>query len=148
MKIKKYIGKIVADESYEEMKELACILEDAVYTLKEIDPTKYSKFEHKIYELAYGKVISEEMAKEIVEHMEPYGEYWTIEATTRILNDKNYHFTPVDFYVVMNSLKNDYGELFSDSTDTYIKMACKWLEDKDAVEYKTYEYFTHIPRRD
>lgn len=148
MKIKKYIGKIVADEDYEEMKKLACILEDSIETLKELDPHKYAKFEHKIYELAYGKVISEEMAKEIVKDMKPYGEYWTLEATTRVLNDKNYRFTPVDFYIVMNSLKNDYGDIFNDNTDMYIKMACKWLEDSDAVEYKTYEYFTHIPKRD
>ena len=67
---------------------------------------------------------------------------------TRVLNDKNYRFTPVDFYIVMNSLKNDYGDIFNDNTDMYIKMACKWLEDSDAVEYKTYEYFTHIPKRD
>lgn len=148
MKIKKYIGKIVADEDYEEMKKLACILEDSIETLKEIDPHKYEKFEHKIYELAYGKILSEEMAKEIVKDMKPHGECWTLEATTRVLNDKNYRFTPVDFYIVMNSLKNDYGDIFNDNTDMYIKMACKWLEDSDAVEYKTYEYFTHIPKRD
>lgn len=32
--------------------------------------------------------------------------------------------------------------------DTYAKMTKLWLNDADSVEYKTYAYFCHIPKKD
>ena len=52
-----------------------------------------------------------------------------------------------DFYLVINSLGNDYADVISiEEVDTYVKMAKAWIEDKDAKEDKTWIYFTKIPK--
>ena len=39
----------------------------------------YKEYKKELYELAYGKVILEDKAKEIVENMKPYGEHFKLE---------------------------------------------------------------------
>ena len=52
-----------------------------------------------------------------------------------------------DFYLVINSLGNDYGDIISiDDVETYVKMTKAWIEDKDAKDDKVWIYFTKIPK--
>lgn len=148
MKIREYIGKIVAKGQKEDMEELSDMLDELICDLKEKNPKLYKKYKEELYELANGKVLTEEMAYAWVEEMKPEHEHWTIEETTKAMNNLNYNCDKLDYYVVANMIYNDYYELVRDNEEMALKMAYMWLKDEDAVKDKLYEYYKHIPKRD
>ena len=51
----------------------------------------------------------------------------------------------IDFYIVINSLVNDYGKVIDKGdTNTYAKMARSFILDEDAKKNKVWRYFTKI----
>ena len=148
MKIREMIDKIIDEGNNEKMYKLNDMLNDLIYDLKSINSKMYNEYKTCLYELAYGKVILPEKAMEIVKEMSPYGEHWDMETVKQVLRDNNLKFEVSDFYLVLNSVYNDYCSIFGEEVETYIKLAKNWLDDKDAVEDKVYVYFTHIPKRD
>lgn len=154
MKIKEYIKKIVANGKQEDMEQLSDILADLMHCVKERDKELYDKFKMKLYVLAYGKVLTEDMAMDIVDDMKPYGEYWDIETTTAVKNQYGlYNISEVDFYVVMNKTYNDNTETVNKFADTdekrlemYVSLSKDFILDKDAKEGKVFTYFTKIPQ--
>lgn len=148
MKIKEYVEKIVMTGNQETMRELSEMLEEAIIKLKVHDHKCYEKYKLKLYELANGKVLTTEMAKEWVECMKPIGEHWTMEETTSVLNRLNYMLNPTEFYVVMNMMYNDYNDIVADNDELTIKLTKDWLRDVDGVEHKLYEYWKHIKNKD
>ena len=57
----------------------------------------------------------------------------------------DYDIDDVDFYIVMNSLVNDYGKVIDkEDTNTYAKMARSFILDEDAKKNKVWIYFTKI----
>lgn len=148
MKIREYIKKIVDNGKQEDMEELSEILEDIIYKLKETDPKCYQKYKMKLYEMAYGKVLTEEMAYNWVQKMKPKHEHWTMEETTNAMKEMGYNFNNIDFYAVANMMYNDYYDLVKDNEELALKMAYMWLNDEDSVKDKLYEYYKHIPKED
>lgn len=148
-KIKKYIEMIVDNGKREDMECLSDMLSDIIYMLKDEHYDKYEKYKMKLYGMAYGYQFNEEMAYEIVEDMKPLGEYWDIKTTTEVKNQYNMNCDDYTFYVVMNSLANDYHDAISpDEVETYVKMAYAFINDEDAIKDKVWKYFTTIPNRD
>jgi hypothetical protein len=148
-KIEKYIDKIVEKGIPEDMDKLSDMLEDLIYELKETNHKEYKHYKMCLYEMAYGKVLNEEMAHEIVEHMKPYGEHWTMEDTTGVKNQYGLsNINEIDFYVVMNSAYNDYHEMFDEDLEQYVKYTKLFIEDKDAKKGKVFTYFMYIPEKD
>ena len=145
MDIEEIIQVIVDNGRIEDMHELSDILEDTIDILEEYYPDKYKKYEMKLYEMAYGCVLNEEMAKEIVSKMRPYGEKWTMEETSNIQRDYGVSFRPEDFYVVINSAYNDYNDIFRDNIEQYVRFASDFINDEDAKQDKVYIYYTTIP---
>ena len=148
MKIREYIKKIIDNGKQEDMEELSEMLEDTIYKLKEIDPKCYKKYKMKLYEMAYGKVLTEEMAYNWVQEMKPKHEHWTMEETTNAMASLGYNCNKIDYYVVANMMYNDYYNLVKDDEELALKMAYMWLDDEDAVKDKLYEYYRHIPKED
>ena len=114
---------------------------------EEHDEEKYEDLEMCLYEGAYGKVLTEEKAREIIMDMHPYGMKWTIDQTKDV--QKQFGMTDmrdVDFWIVMNMAYNDYHDLFDDDVEMYMKYAKNFIKDEDAKEGKVYTYFTRIPR--
>lgn len=145
--MEEYIDKIVKDGSPEEMEELKEILIDLMKKLKESDYKCYKKYKTKMYEMAYGKVLTEEMAENIVKDMKPDGEHWNIETTTSVKKQYGLNMiSDVDFFIVMNMAYNDYKEIFGDDVDMYVKYSKAFIMDNDAKEDKVYIYFTKIPK--
>lgn len=149
MKIKKYIEQIVSKGKQEDMDKLSDMLSELIYMMKEPHNEMYKKYKMCLYEMANGKILDEDMAMEIVEKMKPYSQHWDMNTTTQVkkeygLND----IRDIDFYVVMNSLYNDYHSVLEEDTEKYVKMAIAFIRDEDAEEGKIYTYFTHIPKRD
>lgn len=94
---------------------------------------------------------TEEDAVEWAEHMSPPAR-WTMEQTTDVMRQKNYHHRPCEFYAVMNALFSDYGKTVTkygqDKPDFWAEMAHDWLCDKDAVPDKVSAYFHKIVKHD
>lgn len=146
MKIKKYIEKIVENNKQEDMEKLSDILSEIIYKMKEPHYDKYKHYKMCLYEMAYGKVISDEMREEIVEKI---GEHWTLEETENVRNEYGYtDILPNEFNVVMNMAYSDYSEVFGDELDLYAKFSKAFIMDDDAKEGKVFIYFNEIPKRD
>ena len=107
----------------------------------------YEHIEGELYEMAYGKKISEEMAKKWVVNMNPVGRYWTMEETTNAMHDLGYNHNDVDFFVVANMMKNDYSDLTAEDDALALKMAHDWLNDEDARDCKLYQYWKYVIKK-
>ncbi len=148
MKVKEMLAKIIEKGSIEDMYKLNDMLDELICDLKEQKPKLYKDYKTQLYELAYGNVILEDKAKEIVEHMKPYGERYTIDDTKNIKDNYSLKHELSDVYLVINSLYNDYHDLLEDNDDMYVKMTKLWLNDTDAVDDKVYKYFMNITKDD
>ena len=146
MDIDKIIQKIIDNGKLEDMHELSDILEDVLEELQDFDAEFYRKNLMELYEMAYGCVLTEEMAKDIVSKMKPFGEKWTIQQTESMQQDYKLNLRPMDFYVVINSAYNDFKNIFSDNIELYIRYAEDFINDEDAVKDKVYLYYTTIPK--
>lgn len=147
MKIREYIKKIGENKKIEDMEKLGDMLADIIYETKESHPEIYEKYKMCLYKMAYGEVLSEDMAKDIVHEMKPSGEHWSIDQTSEV--KKQYglnNISDVDFYTVMNMAWNDYKNVFGDDLETYVKYSKAFIEDEDAKKGKVFIYFTKIPK--
>lgn len=151
MKIREYIEQIVANGNKESMEELSEMLDEAIIKLKVYDEKCYEKYKMKLYELAYGKVLNEDMAKEWVESMKPQAK-WTMQETNNALNGTG--IDTLKGYVVMNMLYSDMSNVLGDgntqeSIDKYIRATADWLNDEDVGQDKLYDYWRYVvaPRR-
>lgn len=145
MKIKKMIDKIVEEEDTKEMIELSYMLEDVICDLKEYDHDKYDKYKMKLYGMANNYKFDKEYAMELVYNMKPMGEVWNIDTTNEVKKQYEITASDYDFYIVLNSLANDYGKVIdTENVETYAKMADAFINDVDAKENKVWKYYTTI----
>ena len=146
MKIKGYIDKIVETGKEEDMEKLSDMLVEIIYKMKEPHYDKYKHYKMCLYELAYGKTVSDEMREEIVDRI---GEHWTLAETETVRSKYGYSdILPNEFNVVMNMAYSDYANVFGDSLDLYAKFSRAFIKDEDAKEGKVYLYFSNIAKRD
>jgi hypothetical protein len=145
--IKEYINKIGNIKDSNKMDKLGEMLEKLIYNLKDEHEEEYEKYKTELYELAYGKKISREMAVEWVNSMKPLGEYWTIDQTTNAMQTLGYNLDSIDFYVAANMIMNDYSDLLEEEEELALKMAYDWLNDEDAKDNKLYCYWKHIVKK-
>ena len=144
--IKKYIEKIVENGKQEDMEKLSDMLVEIIYKIKEPHYDLYKHYKMCLYEMAFGKVISDEMREEIVEKI---GEHWTLEQTEQVKNDYGYNDIPTnEFNLVMNMAYSDYKDIFEDNLDLYAKFSKAFIQDDDAKEGKVFIYFNEILKRD
>ena len=142
--IRKYIEKIGEEKNVHYMEKLGDMLSEILYDMKESHRELYEEYKMELYEMAYGKKISDDMAEKWVESMVPVGKYWNIEQTTSAMNNMGYSHDKIDFYVVANMMKNDYADLVEDDDTLALKLAHDWLDDDDATENKLYCYWKHV----
>ena len=139
-----YLEKMDLERNKEDIIEiidmLMCEIEDKHKEL-------YKHIECEMYEMVYGKKLSEEMAHNWVKEMEPIGMHWTYEETTNAMHNMGYSCDALNFFVVANMMYNDYYELVKDDEALALKMAYAWLKDKDAKDDKLYNYWKHIAKR-
>lgn len=148
MKVREYIEKIGENRKVEDMQKLGDMLADIIYMMKESHHELYEKYKMKLYGMAYNYKFTRDFAEELVEDMKPRAEIWDYDTTTQVKNKYGLNnISPEDFYLVINSLGNDYGDVISiEEVDTYVKMAKAWIDDKDSKENKIWIYFTKIPK--
>lgn len=154
MKIRKYIDKIGENKKPEDMEKLGDMLADVIYDMKESHPDLYEKYKMELYVMANGKVLTREMAEEIVEDMKPSGEYWNYDTTTSVKNQYGIKdVSDVDFYTVMNKSYNDnkdtvdkFAQNDEQKVDMYVSLTKDFILDPDAKDGKVFTYFTEIPK--
>lgn len=146
MQIRKYIDKIGENKKPEDMQELGDMLAELIYMTKESHPDIYEKYKMKLYVMAYGKVLTKDMAEDIVHKMKPAGEHWNIETTNSVKAQYGLNnISDVDFYIVMNMAWNDYKDIFGEELEMYVNYSKAFIEDEDAKKGKVFIYFTKIP---
>lgn len=149
MKIKKMLEVIIDKGKTEDMYKLNDMLDELICDLKEKQPKLYKEYKMKLMGMAYDYKIDEDMAMEVVNNMKPLGEYWDYDTTSKVKRDYGVNATDCDFYVVMNSLVNDYSKIIDkDDVETYVKMANAFINDEDAKKDKVWIYFTKIAKED
>lgn len=149
MKIKKMIETIINKGKTEDMYALNDMLDELICDLKEQKPKLYREYKMELYKLAYGKVLSEEMAEEIIGKMRPYGMKWSLEETKQVQRQYNLEkIRDIDFWVVMNSAYNDFYDLFGEELENYVRYSKMFIKDDDAKEDKVFLYFVNIPKED
>lgn len=146
--IRKYIEKIGEKRNSEDMEKLGDMLAEIIYETKDAHHELYEKYKTELYEMAYGKKISEEMAQKWVKAMKPVGLHWTLEETTDAMESLGYSFNDLDFFVVSNMIYNDYFETVRDDETLALKLAYQWLKDEDAKDDKLYEYWKYVIKKD
>ena len=142
--IRKYIEKIGENQRKEDMNKLGDMLSEIIYDMKDAHPEEYHGYKMELYEMAYGKTLSQEIAEKWVKSMKPIGLHWTMEETTNAMQSLGYNFNSIDFFVVANMMYNDYYNLVKDDETLALKMANDWLKDEDAKENKLYNYWKYI----
>lgn len=142
MEIEKYIRKIVNDGDRREMEELSAILVEVVDIIKKYDEDCYDEYKKKLYKMAYGNQINEEVAEDIVREMKPVGQRWSINETEQMQRDYGMdNIDPVSFFLTINMAFNDYRDVFGDNLDTYIRFSKAFICDEDAKPNKILNYF-------
>ena len=151
MHVEKMIQRIVDNGRQEDMEELSEILEDLMYKLKEYDEKDYKKYEMSLYEMAYGKQLTDEMKLEWVKDMKPMGK-WDFQEIEQIYSRYEIDVPIYSFYVVVNLLFSDMKRTLGTADEEedlikYIQAAHDWYYDEDATnteEAKLYAYWKYI----
>lgn len=143
-----YLEEIVKKGKNDDMVALAKVFDKAMDYIKETDSEKYDKLEMKMHEIVYGKVITEEMAKEWVSSMRPMAK-WTMEDTNATLKQYGLNIDPIQFYVVMNMLYSDMKNVLGsgddeESLEKYVEATKDWLNDDDVGKDKLYDYYKYV----
>lgn len=150
MKIKSYIARVVEKGKQEDMQKLSDMLDELICDLKENNHDLYEYYKMCLYELAYGEVLSEEMAEHWVSSMSPRA-LWSREETDSVKAQYGINIKSEDFYVLMNMAYSDYGNILGDPNehlDRYVQFTKDFIEDKDAKDNKIYNYYKNIVKKD
>lgn len=131
--------------------QLEEVVEHMLHSTKETGAgTLYHRFEEIIEDAMYS--IDKEHAKEIVHHMRPYGEHFSMDTVRTMLQSHGVEHSDnnvcIRYYLVMNMYANDskhVAEEFSIPCDKFcFAMAKSFINDIDASKHKVEKYFTEI----
>ena len=147
--IREYIEKIVDNKKTEDMERLGDMLDEIICGMKENNRDLYDEYKMELYEMAYGKVLTREMAEKWVDNMKPKGK-WDIETTSAVKRQYGLgNIDDISFYVVMNMLYSDMGDILGDGEDgnsieNYVNATKDWLNDEDIGKDKLYKYWKYV----
>lgn len=137
--------RIIEDATLEQLKDFAYRALDMV---KRIDEDVYDDIEMYLYKDVYGchftKWLLEKATNEMINEDGTRGAHWTVEQTTMVARSNGIEFrdfNEFDWNYVMNMIYSDYYGVIPNETSTYVKMARKFLEDKDAEYGKALKYY-------
>lgn len=149
--VKEYIGTIVQNGKKEDMDRLSDIMQHTLHKLEEYDPDDYKDYKIELYEMAYGKTLTKEMAEKWVNSMVPSGK-WNYETTSLVRKQNGItNIDDISFYVVMNMLYSDMSNVLGDgdspeSITKYIEATKDWLNDEDVGANKLYKYWRYVAK--
>ena len=137
--------KILKDVSDEKLRD---IFDDIIGMIKETNHDLYKDIELYLYKETYGCHFNLWMLECATKHMinedGTTGPHWTVEQTSNVAKQNNLrleNYNEYDWNYAMNMLYSDYYGVVQDDTNTYYKLAKKFLDDKDAPEGKALKYY-------
>lgn len=138
-------SKIIEDANLEQLKDFAHY---SLAMVERIDEDIYDDIELYLYKKVYGCHFTEWLLNKALKYMKnedgTSGGHWTVEQTTMVARSNGItfdHFNEYDWNYVMNMIYSDYYGSVPNETSVYVKMARKFLEDKDAEEGKALRYY-------
>lgn len=137
--------KIIKDATDNELREY---ITDALSMLKETNKDVYEELELILYKRVYGchfnEWLLEKALSELVNEDGTKGKHWSYEETRSVANQSNITFekyNEYDWCYVLNMIYSDYYGAVPNDLSIYVKMAKKFLEDKDASDGKALKYY-------
>ena len=148
--MEEYIEKIIAQGNDEDMHCLRKMLIKSLHEVKEHNPDMYKDFEMKLYVLANGEVLTDEVKEEWVEHMEPKAK-WTKAEVESVVATRGIQIPVSSAYVIMNMLYSDFKDVLGSGDDetlnNYVNAMKLWYYDVDAEhseEHKLFKYYYNV----
>jgi hypothetical protein len=136
---------MIEDASHEHLKHFMDIMFDR---LKKADHEMYEELEEELYEDIYGCHFNKWLLEKATAHMRnedgSHGPKWDLEQTNEVAKQYNItfdHFNEYDWNYVMNMIYSDFFGAIPNEVGNYVKMAKKFLDDKDAPKGKAYHYY-------
>lgn len=142
---REYIDKIIMSGNDNQMRELKDVLVDTISYIKNNDEDTYNKIECDLYEIAEGKVITEEKAIEWVNNMKPKAK-WSLDDIEKISKQIEVDLPIIPAYIIMNMLYSHYSDIIGEPNtdeiiDKYVKAAENWYYDEDATKTEDEKLF-------
>ena len=136
--------EILKSASVEQLKNF---IDKSFLELRLKDYEMYEELEEELYREVYGCHFNEWLLQKALSTMVnedgSFGGHWTLEQTTTVAKNNGVefnHFNEYDWCYVMNMLYSDYYGSIPNEISVYLKMAKKFLDDKDAKDGKAYRY--------
>ena len=124
------------------------VFDHVLMDMKEYDHDMYCDVKMDLYTAVNGYHFNKELLHEAVEHMEndngTISPKWSVEETTQVGKNAGIMFVgfnEYDWNYVMNMVYSDYCEVLGDNVASYIKIAEKFIHDKDAPDGKPLRYY-------
>jgi len=137
--------RIIEDANLEQLKDFAHY---SISMVKRIDEDVYDDIEMYLYKEVYGchftKWLLEKATKEMTNEDGTKGGHWTVDDTNVVASQNGIefkHFNQYDWNYVMNMIYSDYYGSVPNELSYYVKLAKKFLMDKDAPEGKALKYY-------
>lgn len=148
MSVYKMYEKVKGTPQWDKAVEMMIKCFDEVLSdIKEAHPDKYKEIKNELYVAVNGYHFNEDMLTETLSTMinddGSKAPKWTVAETTQVARTAGIAFTKFNEYdwnYTMNMIYSDYCEVLGESVMSYVKMANKFLNDKDAPEGKALKY--------
>lgn len=130
------------------LQQLKDFTSDTLSMLKATDKHLYEQLEMSLYKEIYGCHFNEWMlakaTADMVNEDGTHGAHWTLDQTTSVAKQYSINFdrfNQYDWNYVMNMVYSDYYGVVSNDVSSYVKIAKRFLEDKDGKEGKAFYYY-------
>ena len=140
--------KILEDATLEQLK---CFIDYAIKEAKSYDDHLYEAMEMCLYKKVYGYHFCDWMLAKALQGMVnedgTHGGHWSVADTTSVAKQygiKFVDFNEFDWNYVMNMIYSDYYGTVSDDVSSYVKLADKFINDKDAGVGKAFKYYVAV----
>ena len=144
-------SKIIEHANMEQLKDFAFGVFDMLK--RTVDEDVYRDIEVDLYKEVYGCHFSEWLLEKALSSMVnedgSKGGHWSLEQTTNVAKQNGISFkdfNEYDWCYVLNMIYSDYFGSVPDDLSIYVKMAKKFLEDKDAYKGKAFSYYISMTR--
>lgn len=137
--------KILENATLEQLKEF---IDYAIRESKTYSEELYAALEMCLYKKVYGYHFSswmlEKALKDMVNEDGTHGGHWAVSDTTAVAKQYGITFTDFNEYdwnYVMNMIYSDYYGSVPNELSAYVKLAEKFIKDKDADSSKAFRYY-------
>lgn len=137
--------KILKDATLE---QLQCFVDYAIKEAKSYDDHLYEAMEMILYKKVYGYHFCDWMLDKALQGMEnedgTRGGHWSVADTNLVAKQFGISFTDFNEYdwnYVMNMIYSDYYGTVTNDISAYVKLAHKFITDKDAGPGKAFRYY-------